>query len=241
MSLNDCEILTGGGCIKKNILIGLSAGTAAVFLVMKPAVAGVDDFIIGGFNWLSDQTMYWAITVLMLPMIGKLIRERFIARKVIKDMQHIARYFPLFDWPEFQETVKDCFLRVHSDWKQADLSHAPEWMTAWCWQNQQLPRLERCKKEGLVNICDIGKIYKVSPLKIVHENPDGDHAHPMIIVSIEARLMDYLEDKQTGKVVDGKKDYLGIKVIWHFTLENHVWKLSAMQDDDPQYLTYSSA
>ena len=241
MSFNDCEALAGGGSIKKYSFIALPAYLVTAFLVMKPSEAGVDDFIIGGFNWLSDQAMYWAITALMLPMFGKMIRESFIARKIRKDMQHIARYFPLFEWTKFQETVKDCFLRVHSDWKQADLSHGPEWMTAWCWQNQQLPRLERCKKEGLVNICDIGKIYKVSPLKIVHENPEGDHKHPMIIVSIEARLMDYLKDTETGKVVEGKKEYLGIKTIWHFTLENNIWKLSSMEDGDPQYLTYSSA
>jgi len=79
------------------------------------------------------------------------------------------------------------------------------------------------------------------PLKIVHQDSDKEHAHPMVVVSIEARLMDYLEDKQTGKVVEGKKEYLGVKVIWHFTLENGGWKISSMQDDDPQYLTYSQA
>lgn len=238
-SFNGCEALAGGGSIKKFILIGLPVYAVTTLLVVEPVVASTPGIVFDGFNWLSGQAFYWVMTAVMLPMFGKMIRESFIARKVRKDLQRIARYYPLFEWSKFQETVKDCFLRVHSDWTQANLSDTPEWMTEWCWQNQQLPRLERYKREGLVNICDVRKIYPIKPLKIVHEDSGGEHEHPMIVVSIEASLLDYVEDTQTGKVVDGKKVYEAIKVIWHFTLVNHVWKLSSMEDGDPQYLTYS--
>ena len=104
-------------------------------------------------------------------------------------------------------------------------------MTDWYWQNQQLVHLDRWKNEGLVNICDVKKITNIKPLLFVHRNQGEEHEDSMIVISIEAKIKDYLQDKTTGKVVEGSKRYKEVETVGSFTLEEGIWKVSDIEED----------
>ena len=104
-------------------------------------------------------------------------------------------------------------------------------MTDWYWQNQQLAHLDRWKKEGLVNVCDVKNITKIKPLLFVHRNQGEAHEDSMVVISIQARMNDYLQDRATGKVVEGSKRYKEVETVWSFTLENGAWKVSDIEED----------
>ena len=44
-------------------------------------------------------------------------------------------------------------------------------------------------------------------------------------------MKDYLQDRATGKVVEGSKRYKAVETVWSFTLENGVWKVSNIEED----------
>ncbi len=43
-------------------------------------------------------------------------------------------------------------------------------------------------------------------------------------------MKDYLQDRNTGTVVEGSKRYKEVETVWSFTLENGVWKVSDIEE-----------
>ncbi|WP_200875039.1 Tim44 domain-containing protein [Methylomarinum vadi] len=111
-------------------------------------------------------------------------------------------------------------------------------MTAWYWQNQQSVYLERWKKEGLINISDVKKILNIKPLLFVHRNHNAEHNDSLLVVSITAKMKDFLQNRKTGKVVEGSKRYKEVETVWTLTLEDGIWKVSDI-DEGSMSLSYA--
>jgi predicted lipid-binding transport protein (Tim44 family) len=204
-----------------------------MLLAMEPALAGPGGKIASAaFETFWGRIILGVLTIFFLPLIIMVVvREKLAERRTRKDLRYMARYSPLFDWLKIQERAKDCFHRVHSGWGKEDLSGVSQWMTDWYWQNQQMAHLNRWKEEGLENICDVKKITNIRPLLFVHRNHDQGHEDSMVVISIEARMKDYLQERNSGKVVEGSKRYKEVETIWSFTVENGAWKVSDIEED----------
>ena len=142
----------------------------------------------------------------------------------------MAGHSSKFDWLKIQERAKDCFFRVHSGWESEDLSGVSNWMTDWYWQNQQMVYLEKWKKEGLINICDVKKIENIKPLLFVHRNHAQNHEDSMVVIAISANMQDYLQNRNTGEIIEGSKKYKDVSTIWSFTMANGEWKVSDIEE-----------
>lgn len=219
--------------MNKSFLTGLLILFLATLTIAEPALAGPGGKIASAaFETFWGKVILGVLTIIFLPLIiYMLIKEKIAERRTRKDLRFMAGYSSLFDWLKIQERAKDCFYRVHSGWGKEDLSGVSEWMTDWYWQNQQLAHLDRWKKEGLVNICDVKKISKIKPLLFVHRNQGEEHEDSMIVISITAKMKDYLQDRNTKKVVEGSKSYKEVETIWSFTMENGCWKVSDIEED----------
>jgi hypothetical protein len=219
--------------MKKMIIFGVVASVFMALLIVEPAMAGPGGKIArAAFETFWGRVALGVLTIVFLPFIVYvLFQEKFAERRTRKDLRFMAGYSPLFEWLKVQERAKDCFYRVHSGWEKEDLSEVSNWMTDWYWQNQQLAHLDRWKKEGLVNICDVKNITKIKPLFFVHRNQGEEHEDSMVVISIEAKMQDYLQERSSGKVVEGSKRYKEVESVWSFTLENGVWKVSDIEED----------
>ena len=219
--------------MNKTIVIGLVAAVFIALAVVEPAMAGPGGKIArAAFESFWGKVALGVLTIIFLPLIAYvLFTEKLAERRARKDLRFMAGYAALFDWLKIQERAKDCFLRVHSGWGKEDLSGVSDWMTDWYWQNQQMVHLDRWREEGLVNICDVKKITSIKPLLFVHRNQGGEHEDSMVVISIAAKMNDYLEERATGKVVEGSKRYKEVETIWSFTLENGAWKVSDIEED----------
>lgn len=201
--------------------------------VIEPAFAGPGGKIASAaFETFWGKVALGALTVLLLPMIIYIsVREWLSERRARKDLRFMARHSPLFDWLRIMERAKDCFTRVHSGWEKEDLSGVSNWMTGWYWQNQQMVYLDKWKSQGLVNVCDVRRVNNVKPLLFVHRNNyEREHEGSTLVISISAKMSDYLEDRSTGKVVEGSKNFKDVERIWSFTLENGAWKVSDIEE-----------
>jgi len=54
----------------------------------------------------------------------------------------------------------------------------------------------------------------------------------MVVLSIEARMKDYLAERDSGKVVEGSKRFKDVETVWSFTLVDGQWKVSNIEEDD---------
>ena len=219
--------------MKKTIVLGVVASAFIALLVIEPAMAGPGGKIArAAFETFWGRGALGVLTIVFLPLVAYvLLVEKFSERRARKDLRFMAGHSSLFEWLKLQERAKDCFFRVHSGWDKEDLSGVSDWMTDWYWQNQQLVHLDRWREEGLVNICDVKNITRIKPLLFVHRNQGDEHEDSMVVISIEARMKDYLQDRTTGKVVEGSKRDKEVETIWSFTLEDGVWKVSNIEED----------
>jgi len=215
--------------MKKLILFGLFV---SLMLAIEPAIASPGGKIASAvFETFWGRIILAVLTIIFLPLIIYIIIcEKLSEQRARKDLRYMARYTSLFESLKIQERVKDCFFRVHSGWGNEDISSVSSWMTDWYWQNQQLAHLDRWKKEGLINICDVKKITKIKPILFMHRNEGAEHENSMIVISIEAKMKDYLKKRDSGKVIEGSKQYKVVETVWSFVLENGLWKVSDIEE-----------
>ena len=214
-------------------ILGMIAVALVVSIVFfEPAIASPGGKIASAaFETLWGRIILVVLTIVFLPLITYVVvREKLSERRAREDLRFMAKHSPEFEWLRIQERVKDCFYRVHSGWENENLSDTTDWMTAWYWQNQQMVHLDRWKKEGLKNICDVKKIANITPLLFVHRNQGNAHEGSMIAILIDAKMKDYLVERNSGKVVEGSKRYKNVETVWSFTMEGGQWKVSDIEE-----------
>ncbi len=216
----------------KKTTVMMSLVAVSLVLLVEPALAGPGGKIASAaFETFWGRMILGILSVIFLPLIlYVLLREKLSERRARRDLRFMAAYSAQFDWLKIMERAKDCFYRVHSGWDNEDLAAVSSWMTDWYWQHQQLVHLDRWKRDGLRNVCEIRKITHIRPLLFVHRNQGQEHDNSMIVISIEARMKDYLEQRDTGKVVEGSKRFKEVETIWTFTMQNEQWKVSDIEE-----------
>jgi hypothetical protein len=202
------------------------------FILIQPAYAGP-----GGQIAKVLAKTFWGkmvlglLAVILLPVgVYLYIKQQLAQRRACKDMKYMAQFDPNFEWLRARERILDCFYRVHTAWKEENVSDACEYMTDWYWQNQQLVCLDRWHREGLRNVCEVKKIHAIRPLLFIHRNDDIAHEGSMLVVSITANIKDYLVQRETDKVVEGDRKYKDHETIWSFTLVEGNWRVSNIEE-----------
>jgi predicted lipid-binding transport protein (Tim44 family) len=154
-------------------------------------------------------------------------------------MRRLAAIDRHFDWMPLKERAVDCYHRVHSAWRAEDMSQASEWMTSWYWQNQQLAHLNQWERDGLVNHCRVKSVGRVRPLFVKYQrNDDGSSDGSRVVIAISAKMEDYLAERTSGKVVEGKKGFSDTEHIWTFVLQQGKWVVSNIEEGSMS-LTYA--
>ncbi|MFG1497866.1 Tim44-like domain-containing protein [Saccharospirillum sp. HFRX-1] len=214
--------------MKQNKLALVALVVLSILVLSEPAFAGPGGKIASAaFESFWGRIGLFILTIIFLPIIIYVyMREKRAEQRTRKDLRFMSMHSSDFEWLKIQERLKDCFFRIHSGWDDEDLSSAKEWMTDWYWQNQQLVHLERWKRDGLKNVCDVKKISYIKPLLFVHRNRGQEHEDSMVVISVRARMKDYLQNINTGKVVEGSKRYKEVNTIWSLTLNDGQWRVS---------------
>ncbi len=203
-----------------------------LWLVAEPALAGPGG-IIAKTLWNSfwGKLLLAVLVLIFLPLITlALIEEHRAHRRSRRDLRFMAGYNPLFEWLSLRERITDCFYRIHGHWSQQDLAAADNWMSDWYRQNQQMVFLDRWRRQGLVNHCEIRRINSIRPVFFAHRNVGAEHRHSMLVVSISARMKDYLAERESGRVVEGKKRFRDIETLWTLVLEDNRWRVSNIEE-----------
>ena len=110
-------------------------------------------------------------------------------------------------WLNLEKNVSNVFSRVYLAWNKEDMKEVSSYVNHWYWQNQQLIHLDRWKSENLKNVCKLESISNIKPLYLEisdEENFEGSK----IAFSITGSIEDYLINRDTHKVVQGKKRIL---------------------------------
>ena len=215
------------------VVFAMAAVVVVSAAAFEPALAGPGGFIAkAAFESFWGRIALGFLTLFFLPLIFWVVfREKRAEMRTRKDLRFMATHSTAFDWILIKERATDCFHRIHGAWQREDVAAAAEWMTDWYWQNQQLVHLDRWRREGLTNICNVYRLSEMRPVLFVHRNHTREHEDSSLMVSITAKMQDYLLQRDTQKIVEGSKRYKNVETVWTFRLEQGRWKVANIEED----------
>jgi len=209
--------------------------TIAVLMIsiMEPAFAGPGGKIASAIlHTFWGKVLLFILFLLFFPLILYiLVREYLAERRTLQDLRELAKFNNLFDWLILRERITDCFYRIHRAWRKEDMSEASEWTTDWYWKNQQLVYLDQWTKNGLINHCRVKKIRGIKPLFLAYRGNEKVADGSRLVVSIIAKMEDYLAKRDTGEVVEGAKGFQEVETIWTFSVKNGQWVVANIEED----------
>jgi len=211
----------------------LSILSAVLLLTMiEPAFAGPGGKIASAmFQSFWGKIIVFVLIILFSPLIlYTIIREYLAQRRTLNDLHQLAQINPLFDWLTSRDRVTDCFYRIHAAWHKEDMAEASDWMTDWYWKNQQIVYLDQWAKEGLINHCRVKKISDITPLFLACRGDKKEPTGSRLVVSITAKIEDYLAKRETGEILEGKKGFSDVETIWTFVIQNNQWKVANIEE-----------
>jgi len=180
-------------------------------------------------TWWGKLILFLLAIIFMPLIVYSYTIEFFAVRKTKKQLLEISRINKDFSWLNLDKNVSNIFTRVYNAWSNEDMKEASEYVNHWYWQNQQLVHLDRWKKENLKNICRLESIRKIKPLYI--EISDEDNLEgSKVAMSITANIEDYLIDRDTKKVVEGKAGFDNEEKIWIMEYVDGKWLLDDIRE-----------
>jgi hypothetical protein len=215
------------------LVVGLALSPVSAFAAPGGKIASA----VASSFW--GRALLLLVALLFLPLILYVwAKEGLAERRALRDLRRLRDVQPAFDWLTLKDRVTECFHRVHAAWRKEEMAPASAWMTEWYWQNQQLAHLERWAEQGLLNRCTVKSVGRVKPLHLACRNTDGDLSGSRLVVAIVAKMEDYLEERATGRVVEGEKGYKDVESVWTFELASGAWRVANIEEDSLS-LTYA--
>jgi hypothetical protein len=189
----------------------------------------------GGLIKAAVMTPLGRIGLLILAVIFSpfilyyLIKRAQQIRKTRKDLAKLTALYPQYRWLDVQDRATATFQWVWSAWGRQKMETASEFTTSWYMQNQQM-LLDDWADRGLENVCRLTKIKTIEPLFVQHNEANNGQGS-RLVVAISADVVDYMEDKATGKLVEGDKKVGDSSTVWTFVWQDDAWRLNLIQPD----------
>lgn len=215
---------------RRQILLIISLTLLMICLFSLEAWAGPGGKIAKAlFTTFWGKMLLGIMTILLLPFIlYSKFRQYFKVRSTLKTLRQLGGLNPQFNWITLKNRLTDVFTRTHLAWTKEDMGEVSEYCTHWYWQNQQLIYLDRWKDQGLVNKSSLRRIKKMEPIFVKFSDlPQNEDS--MVVLDIIAEVEDYLVQRETGLIVEGKKGFQDLETLWTFRLQKGKWLLDNIE------------
>lgn len=202
-----------------------------ILFTIDPVYAGPGGTVAKAFfkTWWG-KLILGLLTIIFLPLIIyiRLIEYRK-ARKIKKILTQISLKHKNFHWLQLQKEFKNIIQRVYNAWSNENMSEVKEYVNHWYWQNQQSVFLDQWKKENLKNVSNLREIEKIRPLYLeLTDEPNLEGSR--IAIAIDVVAEDYLKDRDTNKVIQGKAGYESLEYVWFLEYTEGKWLLDAIEE-----------
>ena len=202
-----------------------------VLFTIDPVYAGPGGTVAKAFfkTWWGKLILI-VLTIVFLPLIIyiRLVEYRK-ARKIKKVLSQLSLQHKSFHWLQLHKEFSNIIRRVYNAWSEEDLGAVKGYVNHWYWQNQQQVFLDKWKRENLKNVSNLKEISKIRPLYLeLTEAPNLEGSRIGIAIDVVAE--DYLQDRDTQKVVQGKKGFESLEYVWFLEYTEGKWLLDDIQE-----------
>lgn len=205
-----------------------------LFLFIDPVYAGPGGTVAKAlFKTWWGKVILSLLTIILLPLIFYVRTVEFIAiRKAKKQLSKLGIINKDFMWLNIEKNVSNVFSRVYLAWNREDMKEVSSYVNHWYWQNQQLVHLDRWKNENLRNVCKLQSISSIKPLYLEITNGEDNFEGSKIAFSITGSIEDYLINRETQKVVQGKQGFYDETKVWIMEYTAGNWLLDDIRNDE---------
>jgi hypothetical protein len=212
------------------VRVGVCVAAAAVLCLMADSAwAAPGGLIKAAARTTLGKVVLGILAVVFAPVLIFIsIRTQLHIRKTKKDLAMLAARFPQYRWLDVKDRATASFHWVWSAWTQQKMQLASDYTTSWYWQNQQL-QLDEWARRGVENVCHVVNLVNIQPIFVQH-NEANDGEGSRLVVTINARVVDYLRESSTGKVVQGDTNEGDLETIWTFVWQGGAWRLNLIED-----------
>ena len=202
-----------------------------LLFAVEPAYAGPGGYIAKGlFKSFWGKILLGVITIVFLPLFLYIyFREKIAVIKNKKILQQLSVSHKNFNWLHLEKEFSHIVRRVYIAWANEDMAEVKEYVNHWYWQNQQIVNLDYWKKQNLKNVSRLRTLEKVNPLYLEFSNDENLNG-TRIAIRIDVEVEDYLLDKETNTIIEGKKGYQDVDYVWFFEYENGKWLLDDIRE-----------
>ncbi|TXG38775.1 Tim44 domain-containing protein [Seonamhaeicola maritimus] len=204
-----------------------------LFLFIDPVYAGPGGTVAKAlFKTWWGKVILSLLAIILLPLIFYLRTIEFIAiRKAKKQLAKLGLINRDFMWLNLEKNVSNVFSRVYLAWNKEDMKEVSSYVNHWYWQNQQLVHLDRWKSENLRNVCKLQSISSIKPLYLEITDEDNFEGSK-IAFSITGSIEDYLINRETHRVVQGKRGFYDETKVWIMEYTDGNWLLDDIRNDE---------
>lgn len=217
--------------MKKNQIVLILLVVIAVFIFVDPVYAGPGGAIAKGlFKTWYGKLLLIVLMIIFLPLIiYAKTREYFAVRKNKKQLANLSRINRDFNWLDLEKNTKNVIQRVYEAWSKEDMERVSEYVSPWYWRNQQLVYLDQWKENDQQNICKLARVESIKPLYLEisdNENLEGSKIAFGIMLEVE----DYLVNRTTQEVVQGRKGFDSEEKVWIMEYTEGKWLLDDIRE-----------
>jgi hypothetical protein len=202
-----------------------------ILFTIEPTYAGPGGFVAKAlFKTWYGKLLLLLVTIIFLPLIIyiRLIEYRK-ARKIKKILLQLSSRKKEFAWINLQKEFTNIVRRVYNAWSNEDMSEVKNYVNHWYWQNQQQVYLDQWKRDNVVNISRIKEINSIKPLYLeLTEEDDYEGSRIAVLISVDAE--DYLKERDSDTIVQGKKGYETLEYVWFLEYTEGKWLLDDIQE-----------
>ncbi|WP_400077767.1 hypothetical protein [Winogradskyella sp. R77965] len=198
---------------------------------IDPVYAGPGGSIAKGlFKTWWGKLILFALFIVFFPLIVYTYTvEYFAVNKTKKQLNQIGLKNKDFSWLNLEKNVYNIFTRVYEAWDKENMKEVSSYVNHWYWQNQQQVHLDRWKRENLKNICKLDRIKSIKPVYTEITNEDNFEGSKIAFV-ISANIKDYLVNRDTLKIIEGKDVFGDEEHIWIMEYTEGKWLLDDIRE-----------
>lgn len=214
---------------KKQLI--LTVFIIVLLFYVDPVYAGPGGFVAKAlFKSFWGKVLLFVLTIVLLPLIVYIrMVEYRKSRKIKKVLAQISIQNKDFAWMNLHKEFSNIIRRVYNAWSNEDMSEVKNYVNHWYWQNQQMVFLDQWKRDNLKNVSRLRNLTRIRPLYL--ELTQEEHFEgSRIAIAIDVQAEDYLKDRETGKIVQGKEGFQELDYVWFLEYTEGKWLLDDIQE-----------
>jgi len=153
-----------------------------------------------------------------------LVKKKKECKVLLEKIQNID---PVWSPDNLKSRVEETFFKVQEAWMERDQDIAKDYVSERLYRKHKM-QTDRLLQLGHKNIMHNISLNKATIVEVADYRDDSKDA---FIAHIDASMIDYVVDENSGAIIEGEKERTSFEELWKFKRINNNWYLDEIDSD----------